>query len=73
MFHGFITRWLSVRLRAALLGFVANLDLYILVKFLSERGKCWVRVTKIASGFLNLSHCCALRLDGIKSQLNLSP
>jgi hypothetical protein len=48
------------------LAFVADLVWYVFVKSLlaDERGSCWIRETMIASGLLNLCHCCALRLDG---------
>jgi hypothetical protein len=41
-------------------------------KSLLERGSCWVGVTMIASGLLNLRHCCTLRLDS-KNQIGIIP
>jgi hypothetical protein len=37
-----------------------------------ERGRCWVVVAMVASGWLNFHNCCALGLDS-KSQLGISP
>jgi hypothetical protein len=63
---------LPVRLRAALVLCVVDLVWYVLVRFLLERGNCWVGIAIIASGLLYLRRCCALRLDG-KSQVEIIP
>jgi len=50
----------SARFWAALLVLLADLVWCVLVRFLLERGSCWVGLTIIAFGLLNFRRCCAL-------------